>query len=154
MKSRRQRLALELLGPPLLGGALATLWAWGTVVFHSLYRHESPWEVLGTWRLILILWPVYGLFAFPAVGAQTACYAAVMEWGFSRGLDPRSWRAVALSGGLGYLSALPLALGYGYERRDTWWFFSLLGPVVGLTLGLLMRRWSPRPAVPVLREEG
>jgi hypothetical protein len=82
------------------------------------------------------------------IAVQSGCYAAIMEWRFSRGLDPRSWRATALSTALGYLSGLPLALGYGYERRETWWLFNLLGPVVGLTLGLLIRRWSARPATP------
>jgi hypothetical protein len=152
--SRGKRITLELLGPPILGGALVTLWAWGAVVFLSLYRYEHPWEAVGQLRLIPGFWLLYGLFAFPMIGVQAACYAAIMEWRFSRGLAPRSWRAVALSTGLGYLSGLPLAFGYGYERRDTWWLFNLLGPMVGLVLGLLIRRWSLRPESFPLKGEG
>lgn len=88
------------------------------------------------------MWLIYSLFAFPMIGVQAACYAAVMEWRFSCGLTPYSWWSVTLSTFLGYLSGLPLALGYGYERKDTWYLFNILGPTVGLVLGLLIKRWS------------
>jgi hypothetical protein len=137
--TRGKRIALELLGPPLLGGALATLWAWGALVYLSCYQYESLWDVA---RLIPVMWLFYGVFAFPMISIQAAGYAAVMEWRFSRGLSPRSWRAVALSTVLGYLSGLPLAIGYGYARKDTWYLFNILGPVIGLVLGLMIRRFS------------
>lgn len=140
--TRGRRIAVGLLGPPLLGGALATLWAWGTLMYLSLYRYESIWETVSQLRMIPAMWLLYGVFAFPMIGVQAACYTAIMEWRFSRGLSPRSWRAVALSAILGYLSGLPIALGYGYARKETWYFFNLLGPTVGLLLGLLIKRWS------------
>lgn len=145
--TRGKRIALELLGPPILGGAIAVLWAWGLLVYDSLYRYESIWEVGGQLRMIPAMWLLYGIFAFPMTGVQAACYTAIMEWRFARGLDPRSWRAVALSTILGYLSGLPIAIGYGYERKDTWYFFSALGSVVGLMLGLLIRHWSSKTPV-------
>jgi len=145
--TRRKRIALELLGPPCLGGAGATLWVWGALVYDSLYRDDSPVDAAGLLALLPSLWLLYGLFAFPMIGIQAFCYTAIMEWSFSCELSPRTWRAVALSTALGYLSGLPLALGYGYERKDTWWLFNLLGPLVGLVTGLLIKRLS-RPSPP------
>lgn len=142
--TRGKRIALELLGPPLLGGVLATLWAWCSLVYLSFYRYESLWDVVGQIGMIPAMWLLYGVFAFPMIGIQAACYAAVMEWRFSLGLSPHSWRAVTLSTILGYLSGLPIAIGYGYERLDSWYFFNSLGPAVGLTLGLLIRRLTPK----------
>jgi hypothetical protein len=142
--TRRQRIAFELLGPPVLGGAGATLWAWGSLVYRSLYQYESIWTAADQLRRIPVLWLLYGTLAFPMIGLQAAAYTAIMEWRFSHGLSPRSWRAVALAILLGYLSGLPLAIGYGYERKDTWYFFSILGPAVGLALGLLIRRLTPK----------
>ena len=95
--TRRKRIALELLGPPLLGGTVATLWAWCSLMYLSLYRYESPREVAGQIGMIQAMWLLYGVFAFPMIGIQTACYTAFMEWRFSRGLSPSSWRAVTLS---------------------------------------------------------
>jgi len=139
--ARRQRIALELLGPPLLGGAMAALWTWSTLVFRVV-REESFWAVGRHLNTIPVLLLTYVVFAFPAIGIQAGCYAAIMEWRFSRGLAPGSWRSVALSTLLGFLSGLPLALGYGYENKDTWYLFNFLGPAVGLGLGLLIRRWN------------
>ena len=143
-----RRIAFELLGPALLGGAAATLWSWGTLVSHSMHQGES---VLVAVSQLLIQMPVmalvYVLFAFPMIGVQAACYTAIMEWRFSRGLSPRSWPAVVLSTFLGYLSGLTLALCYGYESKVTWYlfnFFNLLGLAVGLVLGLLIRRLTPK----------
>src|SRR6187455_2945459 len=82
--SRRKRITLELLGPPILGGGLVTLWAWGSLVFNSLYRYEFPGEAAGQLRLLPAMWLLYGLFAFPMIGVQSGCYAAIMEWRFSR----------------------------------------------------------------------
>lgn len=142
--TRGKRIALEVLGPPLLGGAGATLWAWGTIVYHNLHQIETFGAAAAQLRILPCLWLLYGTFAFPMIGLQAAGYAAILEWRFSRGLDPRSWRSVVLSSVLGYLSCLPLALGYGYERKETWWLFNLLGPAVGLVLGLLIKRWTTR----------
>ena len=143
--TRGRRIAFELLGPPLLGGAGATLWAWGTLVSRSVNQSESVWvavsQLLGQ---LPVMWLVYGLFAFPMIGVQAACYTAIMECSFSRGLYPRGWPAVVLSAFLGYLSGLTLALGYGYESKDTWNLFNILGPAVGLVLGLLIRRLTPK----------
>jgi hypothetical protein len=143
--TRGKRIALELLGPPLVGGALATMWAWSRQASSSLYQYESIWEATALLRAMPAMWLLYGMFAFPMVGLQAAVYTAIMEWRFSRSLDPRSWRSVVLSTMLGYLSGLPLAFGYGYERKDTWYFFNIVGLVVGFVLGLFIKIWSARP---------
>lgn len=143
--TRGRRIALELLGPPLAGGVLVTIWAWSRQAYFSMYQYESIWEAAGLLCAIPAMWLLYGMFAFPMVGLQAAGYTAIMEWRFSRGLDPRSWRSVVLSSVLGYLSGLPLAFGYGYERKDTWYLFNVLGVVVGLGLGLLIRKWTAHP---------
>lgn len=150
--TRRDRITLELLGPPLLGGAAAGVWAWSVLVCHSVPRPQSFWAAAAQLGSFPVVWVVYTVCAFPRVGLQAACYAAIMEWAFSAGLSPRSWRAFTLSILLGCLSGLPLALGYGFERKDTWYFFSIVGPTVGAVLGLLIRRGSrcsdssPRPS--------
>ena len=33
----------------------------------------------------------------------------------------------------------------GYERKDTWYFFNIVGLVVGMGLGLLIKRWTTHP---------
>ncbi|HVZ66488.1 MAG TPA: hypothetical protein VG936_18130 [Lacunisphaera sp.] len=143
--TRRDRIALELLGPPLLGGAAAGIWAWATLLQHAVPRPGTFSAFAGHLAALPYSCLVYTLFAFPMIGIQAGCYSAILEWCFSMGLSPRSLRSVALSTALGYLSGLPLALGYGYDRNDTWYFFSVVGPVVGGVIGLIIRRGTPRP---------
>lgn len=143
--TRGKRIAFELLGPPLMGGVLATLWAWGALASSSLHHYESIWEATGLLRAIPAMWLLYGTFAFPVIGLQAVGCAVIKEWRFSHGLDPRSWRSVVFFSVLGYLSGRSLALGYGYERKDTWYLFNILGLVVGMGLGLLIKRWAARP---------
>lgn len=144
--TRKQRIALEILGPPLLGGTLAAVYAWGFFIYKSIQQEQllavGP-NLIGVIPGLILF---YAAFAFPASGVQALLYAAIMEWCFSRGLDPRSWRSVALSTLLGFASGAVLAVGYGFERKGTWYGFNGLGLAVGLTLGLLIWRFS-RPAI-------
>ncbi len=142
--TRRKRIALEALGPPVLGGAAATGWAWGATVYHSLYRLETGEDWAATLGLMPTYWFLYGMMAIPMSGIQAILYAAIMEWCFARGLDPRSWRSVALSTLLGFAAGAIIAVGYGYERKETWYFFNSLGVVVGFVLGWLIRRLSAK----------
>lgn len=142
--TRGKRIALELLGPPILGGAAATLWAWSSLVHQSLHRYVSLVEAADLLVALPGLWLLYGTFAFPMIGLQAMGYTAIMEWRFSRGLDPCGWRSVALSTVLGYASGAVLAVGYGYERKETWYFFNGLGLAVGFVLGRLIRRLSAK----------
>jgi hypothetical protein len=145
--TRGKRIALEVLGPPLLGGAAATLWAWGMMVYRNLYTIETFGAMAAQLSALPSLWLLYGVFAFPMMGVQAILYAAIMEWCFSRGLDPRSWRSVALSTGLGFASSAVIGFGYGYERKETWYFFNGFGLAVGFVLGWLIRRLSPKPGL-------
>lgn len=128
---RRHRIALELLGPPLLG----------TVLF-DLYMAAAALN-LG----VLVLLPVVLFAAIPLAGLQTLGFAVVMELAFSSGLDPRSWRSVLLATGLGAVSGFPVELMRtgGRPFRDAP-LFVLLGLAVGFVIGSLIRRWSaPSP---------
>ncbi len=145
--TRGKRIALEVLGPPLLGGAAATLWAWGMMVYRNPHNFETFGAMAAQLSALPWLWLLYGVMAFPMSGIQTILYAAIMEWRFSRGLDPHSWRSVALSTVLGYASGAVIAFGYGYERKETWYFFNSLGLAVGFVLGWLIRRLSPKPGL-------
>lgn len=142
--SRRDRIMLELLGPPLLGGTMAAIWFWAAGIVRAFGRNEPLDPALAQVTSLPLNWLVFSVFAFPMIGLQAACYAGIMEYCFSVGLSPRSWRSIALSTLLGYGAGMTLALGYGYDRKDTWYLFSGVGPLVGATLGLLIQRATPR----------
>jgi len=139
--NRKTRIALELLGPPVIGAGGLTVWA----------AARLEWAPDGPGRAVAslpVLFAFHVVFAFFCIGLQTLVYTAVMEWRFARGLDPRSWRAVGLSTFLGWASGAVLAVGYGIGRQDTWYLFNGLGPAVGLLLGLIVRNGSKRRDVP------
>jgi hypothetical protein len=135
--TREKRIALELLGPPVLGGSMAAAWA---VVDLARNANVAVTNALVAGPALLLL---YLAFAIPMIGIQAGGYALVMEWRFARGLDPRGWRMVGLSTALGFASGAVVALAYGMDRKDTWYLFNSIGPTVGFVLGLLIKHWSP-----------
>jgi hypothetical protein len=142
--TRGKRIALELLGPPILGAMGTTGWALATLTL----RQEDSGRDGGIGGMLPNAIPLLFLYlmgAFLGSGFQAFLYAAIMEWSFARGLDPRSCRMVAQSTVLGWAAGAAVAFGYGYARDDTWYLFNTLGPLIGLILGLAIRRWSPLP---------
>jgi hypothetical protein len=138
--TRRSRITLELVGPPLLGAGLVTAWAVIQMLTDATTTTAAGWaNQLGMLPMAFVM---YTVFAIPCIGLQTLAYTAIMEWRFARGLDPRSWRAVGWSTVLGWASGAVLAFGYGIARKDTWYFFNGMGPAVGCLLGLIIRRKS------------
>jgi hypothetical protein len=135
--TREKRIALELLGPPVLGGGMAAAWA---VVDLARNANVPVTNALIAAPALVLL---YLVFVIPMIGIQAGAYALVMEWRFARGLDPRSWGTVGLSTALGFVSGIVVALVYGMDRKDTWYLFNSVGLTVGFVLGMLIKRWSP-----------
>lgn len=137
MKSaRRERIALELLGPPLAGGIIIGL----AFIFPDLVgksKLRAWWEhiPLGLYSMMIAVTAAYIMACIPSI-----LYTCVMEWRFSRGLDPRSWQSIGLSTLLGLASGSAIALTYGYERADPLLFW-LKFCGTGLAVGFLMGLW-------------
>lgn len=139
--TRGKRIALELLGPALLGGMLlgptTTLY-----MLKGRLGEDRPGELL--WTVFLYTAAAVG-FGYLFAGIQSIIYACVMEWRFARGLDPSSWRSVALSSMLGLASGAVIAVTYGFQRTDLlflWTGIGGTGIVVGFIIGLLIKVWS------------
>ncbi len=141
--TRRKRIALELLGPPLLGAALVVLLQGGAALGEVVMKDGSWQSILP----ILSMVPIVVLFAYAMTMIQSILYTVVMEWRFARGLDPRSWNSVGLSSLLGFASGAAICMAYGFERSDLrflWLFYAGIGLVVGILLGLLIKVLSPK----------
>lgn len=137
--TRGKRIALEVLGPPAMSAIIAT------TVFAAFAIVEAV-EKEGTWHRLkqvagVALAAVIG--AYVLAGVQSILYAFVMEWRFTRGLDPRSWRSVGWSTGLGFGAGgvIVLVVGWsnGFGEVFAWLSFGGLGLLVGFALGLLIR---------------
>lgn len=142
--TRGGRIALEILGPAPVGIFVLLVNTAGHALWRALHG-DSRWMTPGvSFKDLGILI----LFAYVFAGGQSLAYAAIMEWRFVRGLDPRTWRSVVLSTGLGFLSGAVIVVGYGFNRPD--WFTGLLyfggtGTAVGFILGALIKWLSPDP---------
>lgn len=140
--TRRKRIALELLGPPAIGAVLII------TVFAGLAAREviEKGEALQRFKQVgqVALMAVMG--AYLMAGVQSGLYALVMEWRFSRGLDPRSGKTVGLSSVLGFLAGAVIALAMGWRNEllnpALWLLHGGLGLVVGAAMGLLIRLLS------------
>jgi len=93
--TRRRRIAMELLLPPLVATVLAALIA----VLHDPREIPTiPWSgFLGGVLAVLVV-------AYIVASIPSALFTIVMEVAFAKGLSPGSWAAVALAAGLGLLS--------------------------------------------------
>lgn len=136
--TRRIRIIVELLAPGLIGTAL----------FLSLILGGAglrPQTLLRDWESLprSLLFPSYVLLvAYMLTGIQSILYTLIMEWRFSRGLDPRSWRAVRLSSLLGFASGAVFVVTDGSFRPERLGLGVLLGGlglVVGFLLGCLVK---------------
>jgi len=139
---RRTRIALEVLGPPLLGACLLN----GVGIARDLLS-GTGWSYIWLQRqdyLVVVFW-AYLLGVLPSLG-----YMGVMEWRFARGLNPRSSRTVIWSLSLGFVAGglIGAIVGGLFDGsfRDAAVvaaYFSAAGQVVGWLLGLLIRYCSP-----------
>lgn len=135
--TRRKRIAIELLGPGLLGTMpiLGTT-LWTTAIEGGLWKLNT--EMLQFVGVVL-------LFGYAFAGVQSIAYAVIMEWRFSRGLDPRSWRMVGLSTVLGSASGAVIILAMGkpnVTEAKAWLVLCSWGLIVGFVLGLSIKGLS------------
>lgn len=142
---RWQRIALQILAPPALGGAIALI-AIGCIAVWEHWQKTGTWRVpiqdAGVWFLFAMIW-AYVLAIIPS-----AIYAALMEWRFARGLRPGSLAAIIWSSGLGGISGFAIIAVIFRGPGDGWIFaaFTLLGLVVGVIVGVLVRRGTNDPS--------
>ena len=133
--TRRSRIALEILGPAPIGVLVSIA---GTGARNLWLRPENG--IPATDYLMVL--PGLILFAYLCVGIQSLFYMAILEWGFSRGLNPAGWRSVGLSTFLGLASGAAIAAAYGFDRSDvieSWITSGGTGASVGLILGVLIK---------------
>jgi len=145
--SRGPRIALELLAPPPLG-AVTLFVASGIRSAWNTGLENSPWKwdphFLASAAVVLF-------FAYLMAGIQSILYRIVLEWQFSRGLSPRSWRAVGLSTLLGFASGALIAMVSSHDITEMirmGFTDGGLGAFVGFTLGLAIRAWSAKSSGP------
>jgi len=139
--TRGKRIALELLGPGLLGAASSGVA--GAIIFAAKRGFTADSIQFGLMNLVT--WPVVIPFAYVFAAVPSLAYAGIMEGCFASGLKPDSGRAVALSTGLGLASGASMAAAYGFDRPDgrfLWTYFPGIGFAVVLSLGLIIRRLS------------
>lgn len=139
---RWKRSMMLALAPPGLGAVL--LFVAVLISEMAVGRWRMEWAFIGSLFSYL---GIYLFFAYLIAGAPSLLYAAVMEWRFARGLNPRSWRAVWLSTGLGGAAGLGmigamLAISRPTTGFTEWWIFGIfagLGVVVGFVVGACVR---------------
>lgn len=126
---RPLRIALELLGPTFVA----------TVLYSSVALVISR-DLIFAKGFLMFLAFAYVFSAIPSV-----IFTALMEFAFARGLEGRSWRAVALASGLGALSgvAIALTLAKGFDnQRGAFSIFPALGFTAGAIVGFAIYRFS------------
>lgn len=134
--TRGKRITLEVLFPPGLAAGLMT--GYSTVL--ALLSGIATDRLIEELPYVLITF----VYAYTFGLLPSATYMALMELAFSRGLEPRGWRMVALSGALGLLAGLASAalmtLWFSSNARIPMWVnFSLFGLIVGLLIGQVVR---------------
>jgi len=127
---RMRRILVEVLLPPLLGGAI-----------FSVHMVTSRRDLQSVSEIPLLIGFAY-LYAF----IPSVVYSVLMEVGFSAGLSARSWKAVLLSLVLGGFAGLSIIL---VTNRVAFRFIDSLplvaiGVAVGFVVGVIIRS-SSRP---------
>ena len=120
---RPRRIALELLGPAFI--AVTLYLSVGFAVSRDLIVVEGFFMFL--------------VFAYVFSAIPSVAFTVLMEIAFARGLEERSWRAVALASGLGALSGVAIALTFakGFDnQRGAFSVFPALGLITGALVGL------------------
>lgn len=131
--TRRRRIAIEFLLPPLVATVLAALIA---VLRDPREIPTIPWsEFLGGVLAVLVV-------AYVVASIPSALFTIVMEVAFAKGLSPGSWAVVALAAGLGLLSGAGIV---GFD--PSYGAFNglvILGVATGTIVGLLVRAGARR----------
>lgn len=140
--TRKQRIAVEVLGPPLLGFILF----YGVLLLPSLGAainggHVSFWD-----SRTLVNFGFGLLAAYVFAGVPSILYMIVMEWRFGRGLNPRSWRSVFLSSLLGAISGCMISVVSPGSRGEIEPIASFTGwgLAVGFLLGIFIKTTAVR----------
>lgn len=138
--TRGKRIALELLGPPLLGAILLFAYASASAVWNEAANgaHESfhlkEWLGIGM---------AYMFFAYSVAAIPAIIYTVIMEWRFARKFEPGSWQTVQLSTFLGVVAGMIVGLMVDeFNFHSAFWLMSSIGLSVGFLLGLLIKHWS------------
>lgn len=140
--TRAGRIAMEVLGPPLLALIYLNLYAWLSLQFPHQEWSETATMTLGR----MSYWNEFNFFsialAYIVGGCPALFYATVMEAVYAKGLSPRSWWTVGLSTLLGPIAGV--AINLAFRTSITEIFGSQLtlpgvGLAVGLTLGIVIK---------------
>lgn len=139
---RWQRILLEILGPPGLGGAITL----AAIAVSAVWAH---WQQTGEFRFPVaeagpwIITVLAGAYIFTIV--PSLLYTALMEWRFSRGLRPGSGAAITWSSAAGGLNGWLIIVVIFHGEGDEWIkpAFVVLGICVGVIMGLIIR-WRTR----------
>lgn len=138
--TRKQRIAVEVLGPPLLGWVLIYGFFFTSALWNAIEQgHVFAWQSPTLSEIGVGLAVAYWVAGIPSV-----FYTLVMEWRFARGLNPRSWNSVCLSSLLGLLSGCALlfvASGREWKLEATV-ACGIAGSAVGFMLGVVIKKTS------------
>lgn len=136
--NRIPRIAVNILTPPLIAALLLT-------AFASLvtYLDSSGYPLrTGKFALLAII------YAYMVAFIPSVLHACAMEWVYRRN-PPHSFRACLLSGCTGFLSGALIDLFFianaSHKVSYESWMLILptLGLIVGLTVGFLIKLFSP-----------
>jgi hypothetical protein len=135
----KYRVALEILAPVPLAILVMSVFFLTIKLTAGVTPSGGIKDVAG----FLLIYLIYGyIFA----GIPSLVTAGIMEWRFSRGLPPHSWRSVGLLALLGLASGSSLAaallLMRGGATSQSWLgfvYFGALGLAVGCVLGPLIK---------------
>ena len=135
------RIAIETLGPPLLGGLMLGGIVAGSELFSG--RHGSKNSVANIADAAIMIGYVVGI-AYLIAGIPSLIYTAIMETCFARGLSPASWRTVWLSTALGAIAGVSIITVLNREGHEPAMFVhrAVPGLLVGGSLGLIIRHLS------------
>lgn len=139
--TRKKRIALELLGPPAVGAGIPIIIVGGMALIESTTKANSAVQLKEVGQMAALFF----LGAYFVAGLQSILCTAVMEWRFTKGLDPASWQMVRLSSVLGFGSGAIVSLGnldQPTKLGPMLLAFGGLGLVVGFIMGLLIKHWS------------
>jgi hypothetical protein len=137
--TRRHRLGVMVLAPPVIGGSMLLLWM---PFFFSTQGRIPFLEVV----------PVAFLLAFVLAVPPSIVFAAIMEFAFAKGLDARRWPALLLATGFETMAGVGLGafIARAFRASQTGGiraFLVVAGSTAGLAVALAIRAGSP-PSTP------